>query len=97
MNIKPNVVVVFPNKFKKAESHPDMKGEAMIVCPHCNQEAHMEVVLWGKTGSSGKSFLSGHIKKFVPNEWNTRRQQDNEIAKKEYEKPDSEKEDMLPF
>ena len=98
MNLKPYQVICFENKHKKSgDNQPSMKGEALIVCPHCNAECDMEVALWAKTTQKGAPFLSGTIKKLEPNQWNQQKKADDAVAKTEREKPAEEKADSLPF
>lgn len=57
---KPNNWAMFPNKYKKEPKHPDWKGDATVVCQHCQRAHVLEMAGWDKEGNSG-SFLSGTI------------------------------------
>lgn len=100
MDLLPNFMMLFTNK-KKTASQPDMKGEAHIVCPHCQKESTLEVVLWGKTAKNGNPFLSGSIKQPEENEWTKKKaeyaQQKKEEAQKIADTPIDKQADDLPF
>lgn len=97
MEINPETILLFKNATKRQDSHPDMKGQANIRCPHCEKTSDLEVVVWGKMSKTGKSFLSGKIKPFEDNEWNRRRLKANEAAREEEAKPVEERAKDLPF
>lgn len=97
MDLKPEQIVLFTNATKKSENQPDMKGEAQCLCEHCHRESKVEVVMWAKTTSAGKPFLSGKIKKAQENEWTKKKQEGDAIAKQEYIKPAEDKVNDLPF
>jgi len=56
---KPNSGTMFPNKYKTADNHPDMKGDGKGVCPRCGEEWPVDLALWKrKAKASGKGYIS---------------------------------------
>jgi len=98
MDLTPDQIILFTNSAKKTEKHPDIKGQAQCVCPHCNQTADYEVVMWSKVSSkNGSKYLIGKIKQPEENEWTRKKAEYKEQVKKEEEKTVDEKADNLPF
>jgi hypothetical protein len=63
---KPNTGTLFPNDFKKAENHPDVKGDLFIerdllnalMIKNPNGLIKISISGWNKESANGKSFVS---------------------------------------
>ncbi len=51
--------MVFANQNKRDDRHPDFRGEALIVCPHCKKEIEFEMNAWGNQSKNGKKYING--------------------------------------
>ena len=56
--VRPNTGSVFNNDRRETERHPNVKGSALIVCPHCNQETEFWVDGWIKRTKEDKPWQS---------------------------------------
>jgi uncharacterized protein (DUF736 family) len=52
METKNNSGAIFKNNFKKAETHPDYKGDVKV------NGKEMEIALWVKQSKDGKNYFS---------------------------------------
>lgn len=50
---KPNEGSLFKNKKKKTSGHPDLNGDAKIICPACGAVTHFNLSAWRNTIKTG--------------------------------------------
>jgi hypothetical protein len=53
-----NKGVLFKNKDKKTDRHPDYNGSAEVVCPHCGATSEHWLASWINTARSGAKYMS---------------------------------------
>jgi hypothetical protein len=54
-----NKGAMFKNDRKVTAQHPDRRGQAIVVCPHCKNRVEFWLAGWLMKGkASGKTFLS---------------------------------------
>ena len=58
---KPNTWTLFPNKYKKDDTHPDFSGTALLVHPDGTQ-AEYKLTAWKRVTKSDVKFIGGFIK-----------------------------------
>ena len=58
---KPNTWTLFPNKYKKDETHPDFSGTALLVHPDGTQ-AEYKLTGWKRVTKTDVKFIGGFIK-----------------------------------
>lgn len=50
--------VLWRNDKRESESHPNLRGDLLIDCPHCQRAVEMYVSAWTKAKRDGEKFLS---------------------------------------
>jgi len=58
---KPNTWTLFPNKYKKDDTHPDFSGTALLVHPDGTQ-AEYKLTAWKRVTKTDVKFIGGFIK-----------------------------------
>lgn len=98
MNLKLNTFMVFKNRRKMNDKHPDMTGELLCECQHCHETNEFDVSIWGATTKTDKPMLKGTVR--VPDfesEYYKKKKLADLKALEEYKKTPEEKEKDLPF
>jgi hypothetical protein len=58
---KPDTWTLFPNKYKKDETHPDFSGTALLTLPDGTQ-AEYKLTAWKRVTKTDVKFIGGFIK-----------------------------------
>ena len=90
MNLRDNEFAVFENRNKRAENHPDLRGEASVVCPHCKKMIQLEMSCWAGVSSSGSKYINGKFRLPDPNSEYYKKKMESDAAQKaKYEREKS--------
>jgi hypothetical protein len=58
--------ILFKNRDKKEDRHPDYKGTIDILCQHCQQQTKRDLAGWVREGKTGTKFMTLSFKSKTP-------------------------------
>jgi len=60
--IRDNTGSLHANEKREKDTHPNAKGDARLICPHCNKSSDWWLDAWNKVAQTGKKWMSLSIK-----------------------------------